>query len=199
MRGIWVPAGLSGLVIAKKLEQRFGLLGFARMVKLVELVAELSAPDAAPSAVVAWGDFMLAIGCNQEATGEFLAYCEHARVLDRSDEDGRLRLTLLGELAGLLATPAAAALPAGPVGPVLFTTDKQWTRWFIDEWNCPAYLANDPVTRALFRRWCATNVTVDEVEAASELALKASEAPMPAILHDHLKTVRETKIKRARQ
>jgi len=198
MRGIWVPAGLSGLVIAKKLEQRFGLLGFARMVKLVELVAELSAPDAAPSAVVAWGDFILALGCNQEAAGEFLTYCEHARVLDRGDEEGRLRLTLLGELAGLLAPPAAA-LPAGPVGPVLFTTDKQWSRWFIDEWNCPAYLANDPVTRALYRRWCATNVTVDEVEAASELALKASEAPMPAILHDHLKTVRETKIKRARQ
>ena len=62
MRGIWVPAGLSGLVIAKKLEQRFGLLGFARMVKLVELVAELSAPDASPSAVVAWGDFILALG-----------------------------------------------------------------------------------------------------------------------------------------
>jgi len=128
MRGIWVPAGLSGLVIARKLEQRFGLLGFARMVKLVELVAELSAPDAAPSVVVAWGDFILALGCNQEAAGEFLTYCEHARVLDRGDEEGRLRLTLLGELAGLLATPAAAALPAGPVGPVLFTTDKQWTR-----------------------------------------------------------------------
>lgn len=197
MRGFRVPAGLSDLVISRKLEQRFGLLGFARMVKLVELVAALSAADSPTSVVVAWGDFMVAVGCNQETAGEFLAYCEQARVIDRSTEDGRLRLTLIGELAVMVTSEAPP--PPVPSGPVLFSTDKQWTAWFIAELNCPPYLANDPVTRQLFRRWCATNVTVDEVQAAIELAIKASEAPHPAALHDHLKTVRNTKIERARQ
>lgn len=197
MRGFRVPAGLSGLVISRKLEQRFGLLGFARMVKLVELVAELSDDDSPASAVVAWGDFMIAVGCNHEAAGEFLAYCEQARVIDRANEDGRLRLSLVGELADMVISEAPP--PPVPAGPVLFTTEKQWTAWFIAELNCPPYLANDPTTRQLFRRWCATNVTIDEVEAAVELAIKASEAPTPAALHDHLKTVRNTKIERARQ
>lgn len=197
MRGFRVPAGLSDLVISRKLEQRFGLLGFARMVKLVELVAALSAPDSPTSVVIAWGDFMIAVGCNQEAAGEFLAYCEQARVIDRATEDGRLRLTLIGELAVMVTSEAPP--PPVPSGPLLFTADKQWTAWFIAELNCPPYLANDPATRQLFRRWCATNVTVDEVQAAVELAIKASEAPQPAVLHDHLKTVRNTKIERARQ
>jgi hypothetical protein len=197
MRGFRVPAGLSDLVISRKLEQRFGLLGFARMVKLVELVAAMSDADSPASVVVAWGDFMVAVGCNQEAAGEFLAYCEQARVIDRATEDGRLRLTLIGELAVMVTSEAPP--PPVPAGPVLYTTDKQWKDWFIGELACSPYLANDPSTRQLFRRWCATNVTIDEIEAAVELAIKASEAPTPAALHDHLKTVRNTKIERARQ
>jgi len=197
MRGFRVPPGLSDLVISRKLEQRFGLSGFARLIKMVELVAALSSTDAPTTAVVAWGDFMIAIGCNNESAGDFLAYCEQARVIERSTDDGRLRITLIGELGVMVASEAPP--PALPVGPVLFTADKQWTGWFISELNCPPYLANDPLTRQLFRRWCATNVTLDEVQAAVELAIKASEAPMPAVLHDHLKTVRNTKIERARQ
>lgn len=197
MRGFRVPAGLSSLVISRKLEQRFGLLGFARMIKLIELVADMSAAESPASIVVAWGDFLIALGCNQHDAGEFLTYCEHARVVERSTDDGRLRLTLIGELAPLVESEAPP--PPVPVGPVLFATDKQWTAWFIAELNCPPYLAHDPSTRQLFRRWCATNVTIDEIEAAVELAIKASEAPTPAALHDHLKTVRNTKIERARQ
>lgn len=194
MRAIRIPAGLSGLIIAKKLEQRFGLLGFARMVKLVELVAEMTAPTEAPSVVVAWGDLLIALGCNAQDAGDFLTYCEHARVLDRGNDDGRARLTLLGELAALLDDA-----PTPVVAPVLFTQEQQWAEWFAAEWACPPYLANDPCTRQLFRRWIATNVTIDEVEAAIELAKEAREAPSPAALHDHLKTVRNTKIERARR
>lgn len=196
MRGFRVPSGLSSLVISRKLEQRFGLLGFARMVKLVELVAEMSDPQTPASIVVAWGDFLIALNCNQHDAGEFLTYCEHARAVERSTDQGRLCLTLIGDLAPLVAVEAPAA---APLGPVLYTTDKQWKDWFIVELACPPYLANDPATRQLFRRWCATNVTIEEIEAAVELAVKACEAPTPAALHDHLRTVRNTKIERARQ
>lgn len=186
----------SSLVISRKLEQRFGLIGMARLLKLVELVTERLPAEGPPSVVLAWGDFLTELSCNQEQAVEFLAYCDHARVLDQATEDGRLRLTLVGELASRLRPAVPTPLPQAS-GRQLFDTDKQWAVWFKDELSCPPYLANDPLTRQLFRRWCATNVTVDEIEAATERALQASEAPHPAVLHEHLKAIRQTKIERA--
>ncbi|WP_395593090.1 hypothetical protein AB4P93_00295 (plasmid) [Pseudomonas sp. B26140] len=188
------PLGLSEMVIGRKVEQRFGLLGLGRLLKLVELVIErMDGSRAAPTAVVAWGDFLAALHCNQEDAGEFLAYCEHARVLDRGGEEGRLRLTLVGELVARFAPLDA---PAQAVGDrQLFSTDKQWVEWFKSDLNRPPYLLNDSVTRQLFRRWCVNNITVDEVEAAIERAIKAGEAPHPAVLHDHLKALRADKLR----
>lgn len=188
------PVGLSGMVIGRKVEQRFGLLGLARLLKLVELVMDrVDGSRAAPTAVVAWGDFLAALHCNQEDAGEFLAYCDHARVLDRGDEDGRLRLTLVGELVTRLVPAEAPPLAAG--ARQLFDSPKQWAEWFKADLNCPPYLVNDPSTRQLFRRWCVNNITTDEVEAATERAIKAGEAPYPAILHDHLKALRGDKLR----
>lgn len=194
MSAAFFPVGLSDMVIGRKVEQRFGLLGLARLLKLVELVVERADGSfTAPSAVVAWGDFLSALHCNQEDAGEFLSYCDHARVLDRGNEDGRLRLTLVGELVTRLVPPDAPPLAAG--ARQLFESDKQWAEWFKADLNCPPYLVNEPATRQLFRRWCANNVTTDEVEAATERAIKAGEAPRPAILHDHLKALRGDKIR----
>lgn len=188
------PVGLSAMVIGRKIEQRFGLLGLARLLKLVELVTERAdGSTTAPSAVVAWGDFLAALGCNQEEAGEFLSYCDHARVLDRGNDDGRLRLTLVGELVARLVPTEAPPLAAG--ARQLFDSDKQWAEWFKADLNCPPYVVNDPMTRQLFRRWCVNNITTDEVEAATERAIKAGEAPQPAILHDHLKALRGDKFR----
>ena len=188
--------GWSTLVISKKLEQRFGLIGIARLLKLVELLNERLPATGPLSAVVAWGDFMAALDCDSDTATAFLAYCDHARVLDQATEDGRLRLTLIGELAARLRPPVPDPPPQSS-GRLLFDTDKQWAAWFKDDLNCPPYLANDPLTRQLFRRWCATNVTVDEIEAATERALAAGHAPQPTVLHDHLKAIRQSKIERA--
>lgn len=68
----------SSLVISKKLEQRFGLIGLARLLKLVELVTERLPAEGPPSVVLAWGDFLTELSCNQEQAVEFLAYCDHA-------------------------------------------------------------------------------------------------------------------------
>jgi hypothetical protein len=194
MTPAYFPVGLSEMVIGRKVEQRFGLLGLARLLKLIELVTERA--DRAVStltAVVAWGDFLAALHCNQEDAGEFLSYCDHARVIDRGDENGRLRLTLVGELVARLVPADAPAILAG--SRQLFVTDKQWAEWFKSDLNCPPYLVNDSATRQLFRRWVVTNVTTDEVEAATERAIKAGEAPHPAVLHDHLKNQRVEKLR----
>jgi hypothetical protein len=194
MNPAYFPVGLSEMVIGRKVEQRFGLLGLARLLKLIELVTERSDKGvSAPTALVAWGDFLSALHCNQDEAGDFLGYCDHARVVDRGDEDGRLRLTLVGELAARLVPADEPAIIAG--SRQLFVTDKQWAEWFKSDLNCPPYLVNDSATRQLFRRWVATNVTTDEVEAATERAIKASEAPHPAVLHGHLRTIRVEKLR----
>lgn len=187
------PVGLSEMVIGRKVEQRFGLLGLARLLKLVELVTSRADTSiSTPTAVVAWGDFLAALQCNQEDAGEFLSYCDHARVLDRGSEDGRLRLTLVGELVARLAPPNDPARCLGDR--LLFHTDKQWSDWFKADLNCPPYLVNDPATRRLFKRWCVSNVTTDEVEKATASAIKAGEAPHPAVLNDYLKALRIEKL-----
>ena len=188
------PVGLSAMVIGRKVEQRFGLIGLGRLLKLVELVTERANPAGALlTAVVAWGDFLAALDCDQETAGDFLSYCDHARVLDWSTEDGRLRLTLVGELWARLVP---AEVPVQAMGDrQLFTTAKQWVEWFKVDLNCPPYLLNDTATRQLFRRWCVNNITTDEVEAATARAIKAGEAPHPAVLYDHLKALRGEKLR----
>lgn len=194
MGGFNVPAGLSSLVIARKVEQRFGLPGFARLLKLVELVADASTKPASDAALLDWGDVLQALG-SQDAAAEFLSYCETAGVLERAGGD-RLRLALRGELACLLAPVAEQQAPAA--SPVLFTREQEWVDWFLADMNCPPYLANDASSRQLFRRWIATNVTVEEADAAMRLAIEAREAPAPVVLHEHLQAVRRAKIERAR-
>lgn len=190
------PFRLFDLTVFRKVDQRFGMLGAARLIRLIELVLEQVADSDQPlTAVMAWGDFMTAMSCNSEQAAEFLAYCDHARAIDRADVDGRLSLTLVGELAARFRPADSGPRPVP--GRVLFETDKQWAEWFKGELNCPPYLANDPSCRRIFRRWCATNVTVDEMEAAIERAMKAGEAPSPAVLHDHLRAYRQAKIERA--
>lgn len=194
MNHAYFPVGLSEMVIGRKVEQRFGLLGLGRLLKLIELVTERADKTiSTPTALVAWGDFLSALHCDQEAAADFLAYCDHARVIDRGDEDGRLRLTLVGELVAKLVPADAPAVIAG--SRQLFVTEKQWVEWFKADLNCPPYLVNDSSTRQLFRRWIATNVTTDEVEAATVRAIKAGEAPHPAVLHDLLKALRVEKLR----
>ncbi|HGM4965484.1 TPA: hypothetical protein ACKP0L_003813 [Pseudomonas putida] len=186
---------LAQAVVGRKVEQRFGLLGLGRLIKLVELVTgRAEAGGKRITAVVAWGDLLGALQCDQPAAQEFLAYCDHARVLDQGGDAGRLRLTLAGELAALLASPAG--IKPRPVR-TLLDTDEQWAEWFAADLNCPPYLRDDPETRRIFRHWCASNVTVDEVEAAAIRATNAREAPHPLALHQHLKAMRQEKIRAA--
>jgi len=182
-------------VIGRKVEQRFGLSGLARLLKLAELVMVRADGDAKCfSAVMAWGDLLGALQCDQATALEFLAYCDHARVLDRKNEGERVRLILVGELATLLADPESTALTAVRT---LFATEAQWVDWFAADLNLPAHLRNEPETRRLFRHWCASNVTVDEVEAAAIRATNAREAPLPHALHNHIKALRQEKIRAA--
>lgn len=182
-------------VIGRKVEQRFGLPGLARLFKLVELVtARADGSCQRLSAVMAWGDLLRALQCDQAAAQDFLTYCDHARVVDRKNEGERVRLSLVGELATLLAVAESVAPAAVRT---LFDSDEQWAEWFAADLNLPPHLRNEPETRRIFRLWCASNVTIDEVEAAAIRAANAREAPHPHVLHNHIKALRQEKIRAA--
>lgn len=186
---------LTKAVISRKVEQRFGLLGLGRLIKLVELVAGRAEAGANRIvAIVAWGDLLAALQCDQPAAQEFLTYCGHARAVDQGTDAGRLRLTLVGELAELLASNS---LDKPGSSRTLLDTEDQWAEWFTADLNCPPYLRDDPETRRIFRHWCASNVTIDEVEAAAIRATNARDAPHPLALHQHLKVMRQEKIRAA--
>ncbi|WP_133295905.1 hypothetical protein [Pseudomonas sp. AFG_SD02_1510_Pfu_092] len=180
-------------MIGRKVEQRFGLSGLARLFKLAELITDRADNGAKRlSAVIAWGDLLRALQCDQASTQEFLTYCDHARVVDRKNEGERVRLSLVGELASLLAGPDPAASSR-----TLFDREEQWAEWFAADLNLPPHLRNEPETRRVFRLWCASNVTIDEVEAAAIRATTAREAPHPHVLHTHIKALRQEKIRAA--
>ena len=187
--------GLSALVIARKVEQRFGLEGFARLVKLLELIAESPTPTPEqPFHLLHWADVLEGLLANQATALELIGYCENARALRITQQDGFIEVVMGDELAGLMS-PA----PVAVANVLLFQKESQWAEWFATDLNCPPHLVKDPYTLKTFRRWCATNVTVIEVEAAIELAVKDHKAPSPEVLHDFLKIVRKTKIEQACQ
>lgn len=196
MRAFLKLGGLSSLVIVRKLEQRFGVVGFGRLIKVLELVGEVSLRVANEPFVIAWADVLEGLQADDTKAWEFFTYCEKAGALRVTREEGRLQVTLCGELDALMANaPVASVMPV----PVLFESDDQWAEWFAADLNCPPHLASDAQTRRIYLRWCATNVTVAEVEAAIELAIGDGRAPLPAVLHEYLKTVRNNKIERARR
>jgi len=183
-----LPAQFSALPIVLKVEQRFGLAGFARLIKLLELFA------CSPSREVGtielpisdWGD---ALQVGPQDLGSLLDYLAKADwlTLEQGEESGApLRVTL---------TDYATFLPPLELPKIA----DQWRRWFEFELNMPPLLGKDPYTQDLFRRWCASNVTIEEMELAVELARTANTAPSPPALHEFLKTVRNTKLERARR
>lgn len=196
MRAFLNLAGLSGLVIVRKIEQRFGMGGFGRLVKLLELVGEAAPSAGDDPAAVAWADVIESLQADELKACEFLTYCEKAGALRATRDEGRLQVVLCGELGALMASAPMALVASGPV---LFESEEQWASWFAADLNCPPHLTSEVQTRRLFLRWCATNVTVAEVEAAIELAVADKRAPLPAVLHEYLKTVRNNKIERARR
>lgn len=191
MPALSLPPHFSTLPIVLKVEQRFGLTGYARLIKLLELFA------ASPSHSAG----VIELSANDWRDGLQAGPLELSLFLDYLAQDGWLSQTQPDEPGALLRVTLAdpgAFLPA-QAEPELLKTADQWCAWFDVELGMPALTSNDPYVTQLFRRWVATNVTTVEVEAAIELARRANVGPSPAALHDFLKTVRNTKIERARR
>lgn len=188
MPALSLPSNFSTLPIVLKVEQRFGLAGFARLVKLLELFAASPSRDAGVIELPV-SDWVDALQAGPHDVAVLLDYLSKDGWLsqEQADEPGaplRITLSRFEDFLPPLELPKVA---------------DQWRRWFEIELSMPPLLGKDPYTQDLFRRWCATNVTIEEMESAIELARMANTAASPTALHDYLKTVRNTKIERARR
>jgi len=156
------------------------------LVKLLELLAgyDPAAAGVLTMTSAAWCEWLNA------SPGELRQFLEHlgrSGWLRYSQEDGVITVDLL---------KADDFLP-GPA-PVLFTDPGQWLFWCETELNMPRHVSGDPYTLQLFRRWCASNVTVTEMLQACELASQGQPDLSPPALHRHLQAVRRLRLEQAK-
>jgi hypothetical protein len=185
-----LPADLSAQTIARKVEQRFGLPGFARLVKILELLAASPYRDSALIELPA-SDWLDALVMGRAEFDEFFTYLTAADwlTLEQGAEPGApLRVTLL-QVGDLL--PGAGDLN-------LFTKPCQWQAWCIAELGMPKEATTDPYVQQLFRRWCASNVTVTEAGEAVQAAIAKQNSLHPTALHTELQAIRAARLERAR-
>jgi hypothetical protein len=70
--------------------------------------------------------------------------------------------------------------------------------WCETELNMRREVTSDPLTQALFRRWCASNVTVTEMIQACDEAAPSNPQLTPSVLHAQLQAVRRVRLEKAK-
>lgn len=189
MTGFVHSSNLSDQVLVRKVEQRFGLVGYARLCKVFELVALGNGV-----ASLSRSDWVDALQCDGVALDGFLAYCVQAGGLSTSQADGANGLLAIRVIERDTLCPSAVP---GIASSVLPRVADEWVAWCRTELNLPGWQLNEATTRRMFARWCAVNVTTEEATRAIESAGRAGEVSAAAI-HDHLNLLRRQRIEQAR-
>lgn len=183
------PRNLSESALIERLQARWDLVGYARWVKLLEQcdtegVAELVPTD--------WTD---ALRCGRAELDEFLAFCQrhHAVTVTQGEDTHSPLRVVVSEFEPYQLLPTLLDRPVR-----LPQRADEWRLWCSIELSMPNWLLDDPATQQLFRRWCASNVTVTEMEEAAKLAAALPEPKVsPAALHDQLQVVRRQRLAQA--
>lgn len=189
MPALSLPANFSGSAVASRIQGRYGLAGFARLVKLLEILAssDIASGGIVPLPKSDWRD---ALGVSDEELYDFLGALMRFGWLTYSegDEPGAPLVVVFCQADDYLPQPE----------PILFTAADQWVFWCETELNMRREVTGDPAVLALFRRWCASNVTVTEMHQACEEAAPNNPELTPYALHAQLQAVRRMRLEKAR-
>lgn len=182
-----LPAGLSSDPAVLQIERTFGLAGYARLVKMLEMVATLRDPYAGRmcNGRPVWLEVLQAQDSELDA---FLQCLAAAGLIEAPDLTANPLVVQFSHVERFLPDPAPA-LPTDP---------QQWAFWLQTELNMPRPMVDDPHALALFRRWVASNVTVTEMHEAVTRAVAAKDKLTPAELHKHVHAVRSERLAKAR-
>lgn len=187
MSWVRLPEGLSSLPAVLQLERLFGLAGYARLVKMLELLTTVNDPYAGRISMArsAWLDVL------QAQPGELDAFIKclvNAGLIEVKESPVTLLVVEFQQPARFLPEPA----------PVLPVEPQQWALWLQTELNMPHFMLDDPYAIGLFRRWVASNVTVTEMNEAVSQAVSGKVKLTPAALHGQVHAVRTARLAKAR-
>lgn len=190
MSWLRLPGSLSAGSLVINLERRFGLIGYARLIKTLELLA-LSPRREEGVVSMPLSDWLDALQAPHDELFSFLNALRQSSWIAYShgDEPGAPLVVDFLQAESFLPEDA----------PILFHAAEQWAFWCETELNMPRQVTADAYTQQLFRRWCASNVTVTEMVLACEAAAKGPVVSLsPDSLHAHLQSVRGERLKKAR-
>lgn len=188
MQWVKLPLGLSSTPVARKVEQRYGLVGYARLLKVIEAWA--SSRDASLGVIeLPMEDWQGLLHGTPADIRLFFNYLTTANWLIWSEPTpGSLRVTL---------RHCIDWIPDAELG--LYAKPEQWAAWAQSELGLTAEAALDPYTFGLFRHWCASNVTVNDAMQALTSRLEREQGITPAALHDELISQRRARLERAKE
>jgi hypothetical protein len=190
MSWIRLPGALSASPVVINLERRFGLIGYARLLKMLELLA-VSPTREEGTVAMPLSDWLDALQAPHDELFTLLNALRQSSWLNYSHGDDPGSPLVVDFLQ------ADSFLPEST--PILLQSGEQWAFWCETELNMPRHVTGDPYTQQLFRRWCASNVTVTEMLEACEAATKGAVVSLsPDSLHTQLQAVRGERLKKAR-
>lgn len=185
-----LPARFSSDPIVERVQEKYGLEGYARLVKLLERLAEAdpSAEGKVSGRLSGWLSLLQQSQAQFFAFLQFLARCGWVRFEPVSTLDAELTLEFCS---------AASHLP--DLSPTLLSSPEQWAFWCEIELNMPAAMSRTEPAQSYFRRWCASNVTVTEMEAAIEEGARANDLSItPSALNSRLASIRKARLEAAK-
>ena len=189
MPSLNLPFGFSGSALVRRVEKCYGLSGFARLLKLLEL---LGTNDLAMRGVVPLpkSDWLDQLQASSDELYDFLGFLTKSGWLTYSEGDEPGAPLVVHFLKADDFLPYAE--------PLLFAAAEQWVFWCETELNMRREVTAAPESQALFRRWCASNVTVTEMLQACEEAAPGNRELSPAVLHVQLQAVRRARLEKAK-
>ncbi len=194
MKAFIHPAELSLSKAVADIEAHFALVGYARYLKVLELIAaEAGGNDGRHAVTLSWDAWAVSLSGEPDVLTEFFAFCQDHGVFDVEDDGEKATVTC----SDLMLNGAEPSPGPRPTEQTLFTDSDQWVEWFIEELAYPPKIARKADNVRMFRRWCASNVTVGEMCAAVQKTIEAGTGLGTPALHGHLQALRAQRLKEA--
>ncbi len=183
-------ASLSESPFVLNLEAEFGLVGFARYVKVMEQCAKAGTNQIAHS----WLEWEQVLSGKREALGAFFDFCHrHGGLVVESGDDAVTVEVVDLSLSGTPGNPPHVFPPN-----TLFTFSDQWANWLVEAANLSQRMINAKGSDRVFRRWLASNVSVGEVLDVLETAKEQDQAVESlGALHELIAKYRKRKLQDA--
>lgn len=162
--------------------KQLGMAGFGRLMRIVEECTDNG------QVALSWSDWLSTLECTRDQFDELLSTLVKLEAFTATQDEGvsaPLMLTMGQRLRFVLKKPDPAT--------VVFLSAAQWSEWLAVELAAPAWLIKDPASQELFRRWCASNVTLAEIQQAAERGALVHDVS-PVGLHEQWKKIRAERV-----